>query len=140
MVRSNADKNQGATLTKAQVERYRDLGYLVVPDVLDTGLLGEIRRLSDDLSCATGAPVASAVMLLSPIFRSGSSDRPDARPAVENTASRAGDGPPIPRDRENEGRAAARMRPPMLRRGRTAAIAGFHPAAARVCSARVSAH
>jgi phytanoyl-CoA hydroxylase len=42
-------KTQGPVLTKAQVEQYSELGYLVVPDVLDTGLLEEIRRTVDGI-------------------------------------------------------------------------------------------
>jgi phytanoyl-CoA hydroxylase len=34
-------------LTAAQVEQYRELGYLVVPDVLDRDLLAEVRRAVD---------------------------------------------------------------------------------------------
>jgi phytanoyl-CoA hydroxylase len=34
-------------LTKAQVEQYRELGYVVAPDVLDVELLAEIRRTVD---------------------------------------------------------------------------------------------
>jgi phytanoyl-CoA hydroxylase len=47
-------KPQGATLTKAQVEQYRELGYLVVADVLDAGLLGEIRRTVDAIVADAG--------------------------------------------------------------------------------------
>ena len=34
-------------LTAAQIEQYRELGYLVVPDVLDRDLLAEVRRAVD---------------------------------------------------------------------------------------------
>jgi phytanoyl-CoA hydroxylase len=34
-------------LTAAQIEQYKDLGYLVVPDVLDRDLLAEVRRAVD---------------------------------------------------------------------------------------------
>jgi phytanoyl-CoA hydroxylase len=47
-------KTQGARLTKAQVEQYRERGYLVVPDVLDAGLLGEIRRTVDAIVADAG--------------------------------------------------------------------------------------
>jgi len=40
-------KAQGTKLTKTQVEQYRELGYVVVPDVFDAGLLAEIRRTVD---------------------------------------------------------------------------------------------
>jgi phytanoyl-CoA hydroxylase len=40
-------KAQGPKLTKTQVEQYRQLGYVVVPDVFDAGLLAEIRRTVD---------------------------------------------------------------------------------------------
>src|SRR5947208_3103358 len=47
-------KTQGATLTKTQVEQYRELGYLVVPDVLDTGLMAEIRRTVEAIVADAG--------------------------------------------------------------------------------------
>jgi len=47
-------KAQGPLLTKAQVEQYRERGYLVVPDVLDAGLLAEIRRTVDAIVAAAG--------------------------------------------------------------------------------------
>ena len=37
-------KVSGPVLTKTQIEQYREFGYLVVPAVLDAGLLAEIRR------------------------------------------------------------------------------------------------
>jgi phytanoyl-CoA hydroxylase len=36
-----------AMLTPAQVEQYRELGYLVVPDVLGRELLAEVKRRVD---------------------------------------------------------------------------------------------
>src|SRR6266542_4846490 len=45
---------QGATLTRAQIEQYRELGYLVVPDVFDAGLLAEIRRTRDAIVADAG--------------------------------------------------------------------------------------
>jgi ectoine hydroxylase-related dioxygenase (phytanoyl-CoA dioxygenase family) len=47
-------KTQGTTLTNAQIEQYRELGYLVVPDVLDAGLLGEIRRTVEAIVADAG--------------------------------------------------------------------------------------
>jgi phytanoyl-CoA hydroxylase len=47
-------KAQGARLTKAEVEQYRELGYLVVPDVFDAGLLAEIRRTADAIIADAG--------------------------------------------------------------------------------------
>jgi len=44
----------GATLTRAQIEQYRELGYLVVPDVFDAGLLAEIRRTLDAIVADAG--------------------------------------------------------------------------------------
>src|SRR5260370_2110047 len=40
-------KARGATLTTAEIGQYRELGYLVVADVFDAGLLAEIRRTVD---------------------------------------------------------------------------------------------
>ena len=36
-------------LSNREVEQYRDLGYLVVPDVLDAPLLAELRRTVDGI-------------------------------------------------------------------------------------------
>jgi len=47
-------KAEGARLTKAEVEQYRELGYLVVPDVFDAGLLAEIRRAVDAIVADAG--------------------------------------------------------------------------------------
>src|SRR6266511_5857620 len=45
---------QGATLTRAQIEQYRELGYLVVPDVFDAGLMADIRRTLDAIVADAG--------------------------------------------------------------------------------------
>ncbi len=47
-------KARGARLTKAEIEQYRELGYLVVPDVFDAGLLAEIRRTVDAIIADAG--------------------------------------------------------------------------------------
>jgi phytanoyl-CoA hydroxylase len=47
-------KAQGAMLTKAQIEQYRELGYLVVSDVFDADLLAEIRRTVDAIVADAG--------------------------------------------------------------------------------------
>jgi len=47
-------KAQGARLTKAEVEQYRELGYLVVPGVFDAELLAEIRRAVDAIIADAG--------------------------------------------------------------------------------------
>ena len=47
-------KARGAMLTKAEIEQYRELGYLVVPDVFDAGLLAEIRRAVDAIIADAG--------------------------------------------------------------------------------------
>src|SRR5712692_3441910 len=47
-------KARGATLTTAEIEQYRELGYLVVPDVFDAGLLAEIRRTVDAIIADAG--------------------------------------------------------------------------------------
>ena len=36
-------------LSNREVEQYRELGYLVVPDVLDAPLLAEVRRMVDGI-------------------------------------------------------------------------------------------
>ncbi len=41
-------------LTKAEIEQYRELGYLVVPDVFDAQLLAEIRRTVDAIVADAG--------------------------------------------------------------------------------------
>jgi len=45
-------------LSNREVEQYRDLGYLVVPDVLDAPLLAELRRTVDGI-VADAAKVAT---------------------------------------------------------------------------------
>ena len=47
-------KAQGPSLTKGEIEQYHELGYLVVPDVLDAGLLAEIRRTVDAIVADAG--------------------------------------------------------------------------------------
>ncbi len=47
-------KAQGAMLTKAEIEQYRELGYLVVPGVFDAELLAEIRRAVDAIIADAG--------------------------------------------------------------------------------------
>ncbi len=47
-------KARGATLTTAEIEQYRELGYLVVADVFDAGLLAEIRRTVDAIIADAG--------------------------------------------------------------------------------------
>ena len=47
-------KARGATLTTGEVEQYRELGYLVVADVFDAGLLAEIRRTVDAIIADAG--------------------------------------------------------------------------------------
>src|SRR5713101_3996650 len=47
-------KARGATLTTGEIEQYRELGYLVVPDVFDAGLLAEIRRTVDAIIADAG--------------------------------------------------------------------------------------
>src|ERR1700730_2545797 len=47
-------KAQGPSLTKGEIEQYHQLGYLVVPDVLDAGLLAEIRRTVDAIGADAG--------------------------------------------------------------------------------------
>ena len=47
-------KAQGPSLTKGEIEQYRERGYLVVPDVLDAGLLAEIRRTVDAIVADAG--------------------------------------------------------------------------------------
>src|SRR5438270_13042556 len=39
----------GSMLSNREVEQYRELGYLVVPDVLDAPLLAEVRRMVDGI-------------------------------------------------------------------------------------------
>src|SRR5258707_3265582 len=47
-------KAQGAMLTKAEIEQYRELGYLVVSGVFDAELLAEIRRTVDAIIADAG--------------------------------------------------------------------------------------
>ena len=47
-------KAPGAILTKSQIEQYRELGYLVVPDAFDAGSLAEIRRTVDAIVADAG--------------------------------------------------------------------------------------
>jgi ectoine hydroxylase-related dioxygenase (phytanoyl-CoA dioxygenase family) len=47
-------KARGATLTTGEIEQYRELGYLVVADVFDAGLLAEIRRTVDAIIADAG--------------------------------------------------------------------------------------
>ena len=47
-------KARGAMLTKGEIEQYRELGYLVVPDVFDAQLLAEIRRTVDAIVADAG--------------------------------------------------------------------------------------
>ena len=47
-------KARGAMLTKAEIEQYRELGYLVVPGVFDAELLAEIRRAVDAIVADAG--------------------------------------------------------------------------------------
>ena len=47
-------KARGATLTTAEIGQYRELGYLVVADVFDAGLLAEIRRTVDAIIADAG--------------------------------------------------------------------------------------
>ena len=47
-------KARGAMLTKAEIEQYRELGYLVVPGVFDAELLAEIRRAVDAIIADAG--------------------------------------------------------------------------------------
>src|SRR6516225_4284953 len=44
----------GPMLSNREVEQYRDLGYLVVPDVLDGPLLSEVRRRVDGIVADAG--------------------------------------------------------------------------------------
>jgi len=41
-------------LSDREVEQYRELGYLVVPDVLDAPLLAEVRRMVDGIVADAG--------------------------------------------------------------------------------------
>ena len=41
-------------LSNREVEQYRELGYLVVPDVLDAPLLAEVRRMVDGIVADAG--------------------------------------------------------------------------------------
>ncbi len=47
-------KARGAMLTKAEIEQYRELGYLVVSGVFDAELLAEIRRAVDAIIADAG--------------------------------------------------------------------------------------
>ena len=49
-------KAQVPTLTEREIEQYRELGYLVVADVFDAGLLAEIR----------GTPIAATTQMKQP--------------------------------------------------------------------------
>jgi hypothetical protein len=41
-------------LSNREVEQYRELGYLVVPDVLDAPMLAEVRRMVDGIVADAG--------------------------------------------------------------------------------------
>jgi phytanoyl-CoA hydroxylase len=47
-------KAQRSMLTKAEVEQYHELGYLVVPDVFDPALLSDVRRRVDEIVADAG--------------------------------------------------------------------------------------